>query len=126
MPPPPLQARTLGPGNTALTLYARPCDAPGWAEQEAHHEGQRDAMMRYLAQRARLVEAQGDAQAEEYGRRAETLKKHLLTSERGGRVGKGRGGEGREGEGRGGKGREGEGDNKRGISGGPGRNPVMP
>ena len=64
-----------------MTLYTRPCDAPGWLEREALHTSQRPAMMRYLAHRARLIEAQEDAQAGEYERNAERLRKHLVTSE---------------------------------------------
>ena len=74
------QARSLGPGNTALTLYARPCDSPSWEITEKQHASQRQAMMRYMAQRAGLVELQQDAQVEQYGRFADHLKKHLLTS----------------------------------------------
>ena len=64
-----------------MTLYSRPCDAPGWAEREASHAAQRPAMMRYMASRAGLVELQEDAQADQYEKLADRLKKHLVTSE---------------------------------------------
>lgn len=70
----------MGPGNIALTLYARPCDAPNWEITEIQHASQRQALMRYMAQRAGLVELQQEAQGEQYSQYADRLKKHLLTS----------------------------------------------
>ncbi|GAX73612.1 hypothetical protein CEUSTIGMA_g1063.t1 [Chlamydomonas eustigma] len=76
------KARTLGPGSAAFTLYNRPCEVPGWEAREKVHALQSDTLRQYLSLRCRLVEAKRCAQAGEYERHADHLKKHLVITRR--------------------------------------------
>lgn len=59
------RVQALGPAQTAVDAIRNPCDVEGWAEREERHGQQQGGMLAYLAERTRLLEAKGEALAEQ-------------------------------------------------------------